>query len=61
MENIVSQAIAKMKGWDGDSDHCRFCNSEPGEWRDELSKKEWGISGLCQKCQDNVFTPDDEE
>ena len=25
------------------------------EFRDELSKKEYGISGLCQSCQDDVF------
>jgi len=26
-----------------------------GEFRDELSKKEYNISGMCQKCQDSVF------
>ncbi len=25
------------------------------EFRDYLSKKEYTISGLCQKCQDEVF------
>lgn len=25
------------------------------DFRDELSKKEFGISGMCQKCQDSVF------
>lgn len=24
-------------------------------FRDEISKKEFRISGLCQKCQDSVF------
>jgi len=24
-------------------------------FRDALSRKEYGISGLCQKCQDDVF------
>ncbi len=24
-------------------------------FKDELSKKEFTISGLCQKCQDSVF------
>lgn len=27
-----------------------------GEFRDELSRKEYSISGLCQKCQDEVFS-----
>jgi len=25
------------------------------EFHDELSKKEFKISGLCQKCQDGIF------
>jgi len=36
---------------------CPFCGVvvNPSDFRDELSKKEWKISGLCQKCQDKVF------
>ena len=37
---------------------CPFCNKDIDvgkEFRDELSRKEFGISGLCQKCQDEVF------
>jgi hypothetical protein len=25
------------------------------DFRDDLSRKEYGISGMCQKCQDSVF------
>ena len=25
------------------------------EFRDALSRKEYGISGMCQECQDSVF------
>lgn len=31
---------------------CGFFNLE---FRDELSRKEYGISGLCQPCQDGIF------
>ena len=36
---------------------CPFCAKEVNEkdFRDELSKKEFKISGICQKCQDKVF------
>lgn len=34
---------------------CPFCNKPPGSFRDELSLKEYRISGLCQKCQDDFF------
>lgn len=28
------------------------------EFRDEVSRREYAISGLCQKCQDDVFKED---
>ena len=37
---------------------CPFCgkniNPETEFW-DEISKKEYGLSGLCQNCQDDFF------
>ena len=38
-----------------DAGRCPFCNGPVGEFRDELSRREFGISGLCQKCQDATF------
>ena len=38
---------------------CPFCGKDisnpEGMFRDKLSYKEFGISGLCQECQDKVF------
>lgn len=34
---------------------CATGNHPVGEFRDELSRKEFGISGMCQNCQDEVF------
>ena len=36
---------------------CPFCKNavDPEGFRDARSKKEFGISGLCQLCQDEVF------
>lgn len=37
---------------------CPFCGKKidvETEFKDELSKKEFGISGLCQSCQDEFF------
>lgn len=39
----------------GDCATCGRRGLEETEFRDELSKKEYGISGMCQKCQDEVF------
>jgi len=34
---------------------CVTCASPIRGFRDELSKKEYRISGMCQACQDSVF------
>lgn len=37
---------------------CPFCGSSKTskkDFRDELSWKEFKISALCQKCQDDIF------
>lgn len=31
------------------------CGGPAVEFRDELSRREYSISGLCQKCQDKIF------
>ena len=41
---------------------CPFCGKKvnPAEFKDELSLREFGISGLCQECQDKFFAePED--
>ena len=40
---------------------CPKCQQPIGDFTDALSRKEYCISGLCQKCQDEVFNydPDD--
>lgn len=35
--------------------NCLSCGSEALEFKDSVSEKEFGISGLCQQCQDEVF------
>ena len=44
---------------------CAWCGASSKKvregFRDELSKKEYQISALCQKCQDEVFGGSDEK
>ena len=38
---------------------CPFCGStktKPEDFRDEQSKREYSISGLCQACIDKTFS-----
>lgn len=37
------------------------CGGPATEYRDDLSAREYRISGLCQTCQDAVFGTEDEE
>lgn len=37
------------------------CAGPALEFRDELSRKEYTISGLCQKCQDAFYGKSDED
>jgi len=34
---------------------CVCCGKNATEFRDEISKREYQISTLCQACQDEVF------
>lgn len=42
---------------------CPFCKQpiRMEDFRDALSKREYQISGLCQKCQDEMFGSDEDE
>jgi len=34
---------------------CSWCGKPATEFRDDLSRKEYTISGFCQECQDKTF------
>jgi len=36
---------------------CMVCPGEAKEFRDDGSRTEYAISGMCQECQDTVFGP----
>ena len=40
---------------------CPMCGKEITEFKDALSEKEFGISGMCQNCQDSVFDAPEEK
>jgi hypothetical protein len=35
--------------------HCVICKQKVTGFKDSLSEKEYGISGMCQECQDKTF------
>lgn len=34
---------------------CMTCEAKADAFRDDLSRREYTISGMCQACQDGVF------
>ncbi|MHC4835901.1 MAG: hypothetical protein ACYTCN_08200 [Planctomycetota bacterium] len=34
---------------------CATCGEEASKFRDEVSEREYQISGMCQSCQDDAF------
>lgn len=53
---LYPNRIPKMK-----AHVCMICNGKVVGFRDELSEKEFLISGMCQLCQDKIFNVEDEE
>ena len=40
------------------NDVCVFCNAPATEFRNDISRREFTISGMCQACQDEMFGVD---
>jgi len=40
---------------------CTTCKTPNLQFRDDLSIKEYRISGMCQDCQDQIFGPDGDD
>lgn len=40
------------------ADKCTWCKGEAREFRNNISRREYEISGFCQKCQDDTFGVD---
>ena len=51
-----AQARLRLRG----TGICPLCMKGINEdsFRDALSRREYGISGMCQECQDKIFTED---
>lgn len=55
IESLLSEITGKDRVGTIKNDKCVMCGGDASEFKDELSKKEYRISGMCQKCQDDFF------
>ena len=51
----ISQMTGKSREIQLASELCMTCSGEAKEFKDDLSRKEYTISGMCQTCQDSIF------
>ncbi len=56
-KDIIKQAGFEKEALLVEQGICPICKKEikPDDFKDSISLKEYGISGLCQKCQDITF------
>ena len=55
LDKVLTQMTGKNRYDTVRENLCMTCNSYATEFKNEKSKKEYGISGMCQPCQDSVF------
>jgi hypothetical protein len=61
MNEALDKIARNMFGRERHGDVCVTCGGQVGEFRNDLSRKEYTISGMCQECQDSVFGVDGDE
>ena len=55
IDNFITNAFGIDRKATIRADVCTMCQKPATEFKDELSRKEYRISGMCQKCQDDIF------
>jgi hypothetical protein len=61
LDDLMTAMFGTSNTEAGEQRICIQCKAPAGEFRDELSAKEYEISRLCQACQDVAFAPMDED
>ncbi len=56
IEGFLEETFGRTTAIVGDT--CVFCHKEATEFHNEISRKEYRISGICQSCQDETFGVD---
>jgi hypothetical protein len=54
LDNFAKKSFGKTQAEAEKEAKCMFCGKKVTGFKDALSRKEYGVSGMCQKCQDGV-------
>jgi hypothetical protein len=55
LDKLLSEILGVDRRATIAADKCVSCKRDAMAFKNELSKKEYSISGLCQKCQDEIW------
>jgi len=55
VDALLSAVLGKDRTVTIITDTCGACSGPAKEFKNEISKREYEISALCQKCQDRVW------
>ncbi len=55
MDKISQEIFGQSRTEAIESDICVDCGLPAVEFKDQLSRKEYSISGLCQECQNKIW------
>ena len=58
VEGLLKALTGKDRIATIERNECMLCDGRAEQFRDELSFKEYQISGYCQPCQDEIFGTD---
>ena len=60
LDKFISETFGISRKVSIENNVCTLCNEDALHFIDDLSKKEFTISGMCQNCQNSFFGgPDD--
>ena len=61
LDAVTTNAFGKSLTDAKNMQECVICEGQHLTFKDTLSEKEYKISGMCQSCQDKVFTGEDND
>lgn len=63
LENFLNQFAKEYFHRERTGNHCVTCGSNKinfSDFEDEISRREFTISHMCQECQDSIFNTEEE-
>ena len=58
IENLLTSFTGRNRVQTVSQNKCVMCGGDATEFRNEISRREYSISGMCGVCQDKIFGKD---